>query len=120
MPYGFGYGEDAKQQMLDDAREAREQDEANAAAYEERMMRTEINKATAMLFRGGVLPIRNADVDLLAREIMDVAAELAGPTGDAAFWVTDAARELERKIGDIHALPGYMGVLRAAAPRSAA
>jgi hypothetical protein len=83
-------------------------------------MRAEVNKATSMLFRGGVTPILNADVDLLAREIAEVAAELAGPQGDPAFWIADGARELEKRIGDIHALPGYMKALRGRTKRSAA
>jgi hypothetical protein len=118
--YGFGYGEDAKQQMLDDAREVREQDEANALAFEEAHMRQEINRATAMLWFAGIKP-KVADVELLARAILEVAAELAGD-GDPAFYVADAARELEKRIGGNlkKTLPGYMGVLRAAAPRSAA
>lgn len=82
-------------------------------------MRDEINKAMSMMFRAGITKREASDVELLARDIQLVAAELAGETGDPHFFIADGARELERRIGDIHALPSYMRCLRASAKESA-
>ena len=82
-------------------------------------MKQEINRAATLMFRAGIA-MDDRDVKLLANDIAALAAELAGEQGDPAFYVTDAARELERRIGDIHALPGYMDSLRAGAQRQRA
>jgi hypothetical protein len=84
-------------------------------------MRSELNRAIAMMFQAGMK--RNAsDAELLARDIVCVAAELAGETGDPYFFIADGARELERRLGgDLKkSLPGYMACLRAGASRQSA
>jgi hypothetical protein len=113
------YGTDYMHALLDSAREARLQDEANATAYEEEHLKPEVGKATALLFRAGVMHIKASDAELLGREIMVIAGELTGPTGDPSFWIADAARALEKRIGGLERLEAYVGQLRAANKESA-
>ena len=77
-------------------------------------MRPELNRAAAMLFRSGVVHPTSSDSELLATDIMELAGELAGEQGNPAFYVGDAARELEKRIGGIDKLALYMKQLRAA------
>ena len=90
--------------------------------HQEAAMRSELNKAIAMMFQAGMK--RNAaDAELLARDIVCVAAELAGETGDPYFYIGDGALELHRRLGGSDELkknlPGYLACLRAGARQSA-
>jgi hypothetical protein len=109
------FGADEWQSLYDEMYEARLQDDAK-----EIPMRQELNRAMAMMFCAG-LKKNLSDAELLARDILLVAAELAGETGDPAFHIGDAARELERRIGDLKKnLSGYLAVLRVGAERKSA
>ena len=74
-------------------------------------MRPELNRATGMLFRAGVKHITIPDCEILAADIVGVAAELAGETGDPAFHIADAARTLENRVG-LANIPAYVRLLR--------
>lgn len=81
------------------------------------MMRPEVHKATGMLYCARVRHIKESDARLLGADIAAVAAEIAGETGDPAFYIADGARELERRIGGLDRLEGYLKCLRAGAAK---
>jgi hypothetical protein len=66
-----------------------------------------------MLYRAEIKHITAEDATALGNDIMLIAGELAGEQGDPAFYVKDAAIELEKRIGGRENLRAYVKCLHA-------